>query len=327
MITTLKNTAVLVTGISGFIGSHLARRLVAEGALVHGLVRKGSDLQRIQDIKGLVTLHCASLEGFESLSGIVKGIKPKKIFHLAAHVDVSRSLDIFRMMIDINIKGTSNLLQALEEIDYDCFINTGSSDEYGDNPVPFHEDQKPNPVSPYSTAKVTNTMLCQMLFKNHGFPIVTLRPLLTYGPAQKCNMFIPLLISKMIQEESLEMTDGRQTREFNYVDDIVDGFIRASVCPAAVGQIINLGNGQEYTVKTLVGMIIKLMGSTVKPKFGVLDYRPGEPFRSYCDNRKALEILHWKPKIDLEEGLKRTINWYRQYYFGKNHKDRLLYVL
>jgi len=322
LISTLINTVVLVTGISGFIGSHLAHRLIAEGASVHGLVRNSSDLQRIQDIKELITLHYSCLEDFESLRKSVKVINPKKIIHLAAHVDVRQSPAIIGKMIDTNIKGTSNLLQALEEIDYDCFINTGSAEEYGNNQVPFHEDQKPNPISPYSITKVASTMLCQMLFKYHGFPIVTLRPFLTYGPAQKCNMLIPLLISKTLREEPLEMTKGEQTREFNYVDDIVDGLVRASVCPAAIGQVINLGSGQDYNVRAVVEMILRAMGSTVKPKFGVLDYRPGEPFRYYCDNKKAREILHWKPQIDLEEGLNRTIAWYRQHNLEKSSGHR-----
>lgn len=150
MIETLKNTKLLVTGISGFIGSHLARRLLSENAEVHGLCRASSDLWRIQDIKSQVRLHYADLRDYQSVKKTVQDTKPEKVFHLAAWVDVSRSLELMDEMVEVNIKGTLNLLRALNGTNYDCFINTGTCEEYGDNPAPFQESQMPNPVSPYS---------------------------------------------------------------------------------------------------------------------------------------------------------------------------------
>ena len=312
MITTLSGTTVLVTGISGFIGSHLARRLLAEGASVHGLAKPNSDMSRISDIKNSINVYRASLEDEEALKAIFKDLKPVKVYHLAAHVNQNRSLETFRNMTEINIKGTLNLLQALELTDCDCFINTGSSEEYGDNPVPFNEEQMPNPVSPYSTAKVATTMLCQMLHRTHGLPIVTLRPFSTYGPGQRNTMLIPMLISEMIKKETPMMTAGEQTRDFIYVDDVVDGFIRASICPSAIGQIINLGTGRENTVKDTAEMIVRLLESRIKPVYGTLDYRLGEPMRSCCDTSKAQAVLRWRAQITLEEGLRRTIAWFRR---------------
>lgn len=308
MNSTLRNTKVLVSGISGFIGSHLTRRLVKEGASVFGLVRNKSNLSRIQDLKNQIKLHCADLRDFGSIQKVVHDIKPEKVFHLAAYVDVSRSFEVVDEMIEVNIKGTLNLLRALDGIDHNCFINTGTCEEYGDNPVPFREDQKPNPVSPYSASKVATTMFCQMLYKTQGLPIVTLRPFLTYGPGQESNMLIPSLIKKVLKGEVFEMTKGEQTREFNYVDDIVDGFVRASVTPGAVGEIINIGNGLEYRIRDVVEMILKLMDSPIKPKFGALAYRPGEAWHFCCDNTKAREILGWRPRVNLQDGLKMTID-------------------
>ncbi len=314
MIEKLERERVLISGISGFIGSHLARRLVKEESEVYGLVRNSSNLWRISDIKNQISIYYADLKDFESVKNIIQDVQPLKIFHLAAYVDVSRSFEVVDKMVENNIKGSLNLLRALEGIDYDCFINTGTCEEYGDNNVPFREDQIPNPVSPYSASKVSTTMFCQMLYKTMGLPIITLRPFLTYGPGQESNMLIPSVIKSVIKSEPFEMTAGEQTREFNYVDDIVEGFIKASVTKRAIGEIINIGNGLEYKIKYVVQKILDLMNSTVNPKIGVLNYRPGETWHFYCDNTKAMELLGWKPKVNLEDGLKMTIDWFKKHY-------------
>ncbi len=320
MIEKLERERVLISGISGFIGSHLARRLVNEGSEVYGLVRNTSNLWRISDIKNQVSIYYADLKDFESVKNIVHDVQPLKIFHLAAYVDVSRSFAVLDNIVKNNIKGSLNLLRALEGIDYDCFINTGTCEEYGDNPVPFREDQIPKPVSPYSASKVSVTMFCQMLYKTLGLPIVTLRPFLTYGPGQENNMLIPSVIKSVIKGESFEMTAGEQTREFNYVDDIVEGFIKAATTKKAIGEIINIGNGLEFKIKDVVKKILELMNSPFKPNIGVLGYRPGETWHFYCDNTKAMELLGWGPRVNLEDGLKMTIDWFQRQCLGGTKK-------
>ena len=310
MVTTLGDVRVLVTGVTGFIGSHLARKLLEEGAIVHGMVQEDSDLWRIQDIKERVQIHYADLRDYVSVKKVVQRARPQKIFHLAACVDVSRSFEVLDRMIEVNLQGTLHLLQALGDTNYDCLLNTGTCEEYGDNPVPFRENQIPNPVSPYSAAKAATTIFCQMLHKTMGLPIITLRPFLTYGPKQDNAMLIPALIRSALRREDFEMTAGEQTREFNYVDDIVDGYIRASQTDQAIGQIINIGNGREYRVKDVVLRILDLMGNPIKPLLGALPYREGETMHFYCDNSKAKKLLNWHPKTSLEKGLKKTIDWY-----------------
>ncbi len=321
MITMLSDIRVLVTGISGFICSHLARRLLEEGAEVYGLVRRSSNLWRIHDIKNQINLHYVDLRDFESVRKVVLDIEPQKIFHLAAYVDVSRSFEVMDEMIEVNIKGTLNLLRALDGIDYDCFINTGTCEEYGDNPVPFREDQVPSPVSPYSASKVSTTLFCQMLHKTMGLPIITVRPFLTYGHMQESNMLISSVIKKAVKRERFEMTEGEQTREFNYVDDIVDGFIKASVTKKAIGEIINICNGKEYKIKDVVVKILNIMGNPIEPLIGALPYRKGETMHFYCDNTKAKELLDWNPKVSLDEGLEKTINWYKNFYNGMRKEE------
>lgn len=310
----LKNKTVIVTGASGFIGSHLTDRLVSEGARVHALFYDERELWRLRDSHGKAILHKIDIMQFGKLNKLVAAIKPDKIFHLAAIVNVSRDKSALNELFLSNIKGTINMLRALRNIRYSCFINTGTCEEYGDNPVPFMENQIPNPVSPYSASKAANTLLCHMLYKTNKLPIVTLRPFLTYGPRQYPTMLIPDIICSALQGKKFKMTKGEQSREVNYIDDIVEGFILASVNEKALGEVINIGCGREMKIKDIVKYILELMGNPIKPGVGAIPYRAGEAMHFYCDNSKAKNILRWKPRISMEKGLKETIKWYELNY-------------
>ena len=307
----LEGIRVLVTGAAGFIGSHLSRELVRRNAEVFLIDRPGTSITRIEDILDKVRVHYVDITDFSSLKNSIREIRPEKIFHLAAYVDVTRDWNIVDEMINVNIKGTLNLLKSLDGVDYDCFVNTGTCEEYGDNPAPFYEDQVPNPVSPYSASKVSATMFCQMLHRTMNLPIVTVRPLLTYGPGQESQMLIPSLIKSVLKGKSFKMTKGEQTRQFNYIDDVVEGFILAGTTPEAIGEVINLGSGAEYRIKDVAKMILNLMGNPIKLEIGALPYRPGETMHFYCSNEKAKKILGWRPMVPLKVGLKRTIDWYK----------------
>jgi len=302
---------VLVTGAAGFIGSHLSRELVGRNAEVFLIDKPGISTARIEDILDKVRVHYVDITDFSSLKNSIREIRPQKIFHLAAYVDVTRDWAIVDKMINVNIKGTLNLLRSLEGVNYDCFVNTGTCEEYGDNPTPFSEDQVPNPVSPYSASKVSTTMFCQMLHKTVNLPIVTVRPLIAYGPGQESQMLIPSLIKNALNGKSFKMTKGEQTRQFNYIDDVVEGFILAGTTPEAIGEVINLGSGAEYRIKDVAKMILNLMGNPIKLEIGALPYRPGETMHFYCSNEKEKKILGWRPNIPLKVGLKRTIDWYK----------------
>ncbi|NQU99369.1 MAG: SDR family NAD(P)-dependent oxidoreductase [Parcubacteria group bacterium] len=323
MFTSFTNIPVLVTGANGFIGSHLTRKLVSLGAKVNAFIGPNTSLWRIEDVKDKVGVYYVDITNFENVNTFIKKIKPVKIYHLAAYVDVTRFFDLIDKMININLKGTTNVLRALKDsmCKFDCFINTGTCEEYGDNDVPFLETQRENPVSPYSGSKVCATYFCQMLYKTQKMRIVTVRPFLTYGPYQTNDMLIPSLIRKCILNEKFEMTGGEQSREFNYVSDIVDGYIKASITEKAIGEIINLGSGLEYEIKDVVNLIVSLTKTQIMPQIGKLPYRSGEAMHFYCSNQKARTLLGWQPKISLKEGLGKTIRWYRSY-LEKNKKDK-----
>ena len=313
---TFNKKTVLITGANGFIGSHLTKRLVEEGASVSIFVRENSDHSRIKDLEDHVRTWHGDIRDYASVNNCIQNSRPRIIFHLAGIRDVTRDIGLIDPMIDANLKGTMNIVRAVIEsrIKLKSFVNTGSSEEYGDGEAPFSEDQREVPVSPYSASKVAATYFCQMLHKSMGFPSVTLRPFLTYGPGQSLDMFIPSLIKHCIDGKNFKMTKGDQTREFNYVDDVVEAFLIASVKRNAYGTVLNVGNGIEYSIKDIAEKIKHMMESNIKLLIGVLPKRPGETTHFYCNNQRSRNILGAYAEIGLDEGLQKTINWYKNFY-------------
>lgn len=313
METSFTGLSVLVTGATGFIGSHLTRALVSSGAQVHVLVRPESAMWRLEDVSGDIVTHEADIRDCEAVREAVQQARPVKLFHLASAVNAERDAGLTDVMIEVNLRGTINLMQALDGMDVDCVVNTGTCEEYGLNTAPFVESQREMPISPYSVSKVAATHWCQMMYRTTGLPVVTVRPFLTYGPMQTGRLLIPALIRAGLLGQPFDMTLGEQTREFNYVDDIVDGYLRTAVCPAAIGQIINIGNGKERRIVDVARLVIELLNRPMELRIGALPYRAGEQMRFYCCNEKARTLLGWFPKTSLEEGLRRTVTWYREY--------------
>jgi UDP-glucose 4-epimerase len=167
-------------------------------------------------------------------------------------------------------------------------------------------------VSPYSVSKYSAEMFCDLLYKLYGYPIVTLRLFNLYGEYDISSRIIPDSIIACLMRKELKLTSGKQTRDFNYVKDVIEGILKASDVKKAIGETINIGSGKEYSIRFLVEKIIELMGNPIKPSFGAFSYRKNEVWRMRCDNSKARRILNYKPKFSLEEGLKKTIEWYEK---------------
>jgi nucleoside-diphosphate-sugar epimerase len=307
-----ENKRIFITGGTGFIGSHLLKRLVELKGDVYALVRPGSNTFRIEGYKNKIHAIGCDIEA-SSLKAELQKIEPEIIFHLAAFVNRDRTFEVAERCMKTNVNGTMNLLRSLDDIEYERFVNTGTCEEYGNIKAPFREDCLVKPVSPYSVSKTVGVMFCEMYHKIYGLPIVNLRPFLTYGPLQDEKMFIPELIVSCLKGKNFEMTEGRQGRDPNYVDDIVDGYLKAAYMKKAVGEIINLGSSKEYTIKEIAEMINGLMGKPIKILAGKKPYREAEIWHLYCDNSKAKGLLEWSPKIGLKEGLTKTIKWYKQH--------------
>jgi nucleoside-diphosphate-sugar epimerase len=308
----INGATVLVTGSSGFIGSHLVRRLLALGADVHALTSSVSSVYplRLVDIRDQITMHEGNLVDRGAMDAIAAAVKPKFVFHLGAYTHVGKSWQRVDECIQTNVQGTTNLLFALAEHGYERFIYTGTSEIYGDIEVPFREDARVHPVSPYSVSKYAGEEYCRLFQQAYDWPIVMVRPFNAYGPAQSPDRVIPEIIVRALRGKELRMTQGKQTREFNYVTNLADGFVAAAVAPGVEGELFNLGCGEELSMREIAERILKLMGDPITPAFGALPDRPTEIWRMYCDSTKAREQLGWTPAVGIDEGLQRTIEWY-----------------
>ncbi len=308
----LAGKRVLVTGASGFIGSHLTRQLVAEGAEVHAITSAVSSVYpiRLAPIRDQITLHEANLNDRSAMDSVVAAARPSIIWHLGAFTHVGKSWNRVDECIQTNIQGTVNLLEALAGTGYERFVYTGTSEIYGDIEVPFREDAQVRPISPYSVSKYAGERYCRMFHQGHGWPIVMLRPFNAFGPMQTPDRVVPEIITRALRRQPLKMTQGRQTREFNFVTDLAEGFVKAGTTPGIEGEIINIGCGEEVSMRALAETILDLMGNPIQAEFGALPDRPTEIWRMYCDSTKARSLLGWKPSHTLRDGLAETIEWY-----------------
>jgi nucleoside-diphosphate-sugar epimerase len=254
----------------------------------------------------------ADLRNVDSL-GQLKEIKPQIIFHLGAYNHVGDSFIHVNEALKTNCVGTANLLEAYDG--YEKFIYMSTSEVYGyQKEVPFRETAIPQPISPYSIGKYAGELYCNMKMKMQNYPIVILRVFNTFGPYQSARAVIPEIIIKCLRGETIESTKGEQTREFNYIDNQVDGLILAAKNDKAIGQVINIGAGEEISIKDLITKIHTLTRSRSVLKIGALQYRPTEIWRMFCDNQRARVVLGWQPKTNFDQGLKKTIDWFQQTY-------------
>lgn len=308
-VITLREKRVLVTGANGFIGSHLCQALSAQGAQTFGFVRKPRALELT-----LTEQHQVDVQDRLLVKKMVQDLHPEFVVHLAAVKNRSLDLAEYRAGYEGNLFGAINLIEACQELTISPrFIFLGSCEEYGHNPVPFDETSRESPVSAYAASKLAVTQLLQTLARAIDFQAVILRPSIVYGPGQDTDMFLPALIKSLVSGESFPMTPGEQTRDYVYIDDVVDAILRVLTTSGLRGRVINISSGipvcNEDLAKNTAQLIgieaVKLIG------FGARNYRPGEAMNYWADNSLALELLGWMPCISLEDGLRRTISYFR----------------
>jgi len=311
-MSSLSGKRVLVTGGSGFIGSHLTRRLVKAGAETGILTKYNSviDNVRLADVWDDIQPIEADIRNPDSLSQI-GAYKPEVVFHLAAYNHVGDSFTHVTEALDCNVRGTANVIEAYD--DYDRFIYISSSEVYGKNDVPFAEGLTPNPISPYAVGKYGGELYCRMKSERSDRRIVSVRPFNAFGPYQSPRAVIAEMILKCLAGEPVYSTEGRQTRDFNFVENLVDGFLLAAVNEATIGEVINVGSGEEISIRDLITKIHAMTGEKSELHIGALENRPTEIWRMYADRSRAKEILGWEPKVSFEEGLHRTISWYERF--------------
>jgi nucleoside-diphosphate-sugar epimerase len=266
---------------------------------------------RLVGVSEQITLHEGNLCDRSAIDRLVEQVRPTHVFHLGAYTHVGKSWGRVDECVQTNVQGTVNLLLALDRTGYERLVNVGTSEIYGDVEVPFREDGPVRPISPYAVSKHAGEEFCRMFHAGRGWPIVRVRPFNAYGPMQTVDRVIPEIIVRGLREEPLQMTQGRQTREFNYVEDLAEGMLLAGTVDGIEGDLFNLGNGQEVSMRELAETVLEVVGAKVRPDFGALPDRPTEIWRMHADATRARERLGWQSKWSLRDGLAATVAWYR----------------
>ncbi len=298
---------ILITGGLGYIGSNLLKRLSAFDCKVYIITSKSKN---IYDLKENYEIFTCNITDFKKLNEYVNKINPNYIFHLAADTSRDISIETIDSMVNVNVIGTLNLLKSCLTLEYlKSFVILGTSEEYGNNKTPYKEDLKEDPISPYSLSKTCSYYICKMFYNLYKIPFVYLRTSLVYGPGQPETMFIPSLVSTLAKNKPFEMTLGEQTRNFIYLDDLIEYLIMASISEKCMGQIINIGN-ENIKIIDVAQKIGQKMNKLHLIKPGAKEYRKNEIMKYEVDIGKSIKIFKWKPQIDIDTGLDKVINSY-----------------
>lgn len=299
---------VLITGGTGFIGSHLLRGGLERGYEVTTLSLGPGP--RTSSEGSSAHIAC-DLSKKANVTRALSGKSFDYVINLAGYINHSKYQAGGREVIDAHLGGLLNLIDALDWTSLRSFIQVGSSDEYGNAMAPQTESSLPEPISCYSYAKLAGLRLLEMLHRMESFPAIVLRFFLVYGPGQDSGRFIPQIIKGCLSNTPFPASEGHQLRDFTYIDDIVRGVYAAMENPAALGEVINLASGKPVSIREVVETIQRLIGSG-QPKFGEIPYRKGENMELYADASRARDLLAWSPQTDLQTGLLRTIDYYRE---------------
>lgn len=315
----LSGSRVLVTGAGGFIGSDLVGQLVRQGAAVRAFLRYTSraDLGLLRylpdEVQDSVDFVFGDLRDPDAIDQAAQGMD--LVFHLGALISIPYSYLHPVEVVQSNVIGTLNVLQACRR--YGCrLVHTSTSEVYGTAlRVPIDEDHPLQGQSPYSASKIGADQLVESYYRAFDVQAVTVRPFNTYGPGQSARAVIPTIITQALTCDAIHLGNLDTRRDFTYLTDTVDGFIRAGLSEEAIGQTINLGMGEDISIGELVSLILDLVGREVQVVVDEDRLRPAksEVMRLISDNRKAHQVLGWQPEVGLREGLGLTIDWIREH--------------
>ncbi len=310
---------VLVTGAGGFIGSHLTEYLVREGAKVRAFVRYTSrrDIGMLRLLPENILAEVDIVEGdLRDPQAVNQAMEGKEIvFHLGALISIPYSYRHPREVVETNVLGTFNVLQAGLERQIGRVIHTSTSEVYGTAVrVPMDESHPLQAQSPYSASKIGADKLAESFFDTYDLPVVTIRPFNTFGPRQSARAVIPTIITQALTSDTIRLGTPDTLRDFTYVSDTVNGFIKAATAANIAGMTLNLGTGREIRIGDLVDLIVQLVGRKVDVALDSQRLRPSksEVRRLLSDNSQARDLLGWNVEVPLEKGVQMTIEWIRK---------------
>ena len=305
-----------MTGAGGFIGSHLAETLARAGAHVRAFVRYTSrgDNGWLElgdpELRDAIEVFRGDLVNPEAVAGALDG--REVVFHLGALIPIPYSYRHPREFVTANVVGTLNVLEAARLGGSPRIVHTSTSEVYGTaQTVPIDEGHPLHPQSPYAASKVGADQLALSFHRSFGLPVVVARPFNTYGSRQSARAVIPTIVTQALTREVVELGAIEPTRDFLFVDDTVGGIMRCGEVGGVEGEVVNLGSGTEVSIGELAERVLRLVGRELPISLDQQRLRPAESEveRLVAATAKAERLLGWQPSVDLDEGLRRTVDW------------------
>lgn len=305
---------VLVTGAGGFIGSHLCERLVELGANVRALVEYNSlgSWGWLDDSPARAEMEVVLGDVRDRDSAVAAAAGSHVVFHLAALIAIPWSYEAPAAYVETNVVGTLNVLRAAQAASVELFVHTSTSEVYGTAQyVPIDEAHPLQGQSPYAASKIGADKIAESFHLSFGLPVATLRPFNTYGPRQSARAVIPTIVTQLVAGERVALGNLTPTRDFTYVVDTVEAFVRIAGVPAAVGRVLNVGSGKEIAIGELAERIEAVVAKRVPVEHDPARMRPpgSEVERLCADASDARHLLGWEPRISLDDGLVSTAEW------------------
>ncbi len=303
---------VIITGATGFIGSNLTRRLLKEGHNIHLLVRRGYKKWRLEAICNDVYLHEVDFIDRQALTHVISHIRPDWVFHLAAYGAYSWQNDLSRM-IETNITGTVNLVEACLKTGFEAFINTGTSSEYGFKDHAVLETECLEPNSHYALTKAYTTLFCRYTAGKYGVRMPTLRLYSVYGPYEEPARLIPTLIVYGLNGGFPPLVKPEVSRDFVYIEDVEKAYLLAATEPdREPAAVYNVGTGIQISMRVVVEIAKQAMGITMEPEWETMPGRNWDTNVWVADNRRIQQELGWQPSYTFEQGFRKTVAWFRE---------------
>lgn len=295
---------IFITGASGFIGYNVCKHFLKNGWEVFGLAKSGKVPMGVKLIK-------VNLLNFKKLKSEIRKINPFIVLHLGAYVVLDRNFEVAQKCVDVNIKGTLNLIESVKNLSLKKFIFFSTEEVYGENKIPYKETQIIHPPSPYSISKATGENLCLLYYNLYSLPVVIIRLATIFGYYQPSSRFIPNIIARAIENKPILLNSGKKRRDYLFVEELLKAIEKTIKSRKAIGEIINIGHTDSITGKDLAQKIVKLSNSKSEIIVDSFPDRKGEAMAWGMNNFKAQKILGWKPKKTIDECLEKTINFYK----------------
>lgn len=302
---------VLITGATGFVGACLTRRLLELGHEIHIFVRPESNRWRIADIVQGLTLHNVDLRDAQVVEQAVIAIKPECVFHMATYGGFSFQQKV-ESIYAANFLGTVNLVHACEKTGFECFVNTGSSSEYGLKSQAMMESDLLEPLGDYAVSKAAATLFCLSEATQKNLPIINLRIFSPYGPWDDPKRLIPYVMSTLLNEKAPVLSNPVSVRDYIFIDDIIDAYLAVLGAAIVPGAIYNVGSGRQTSIGNVVTKIVTMIGDDVLPIWGARGMQRPEPAKWEADISALVSHCNWQPVVSLDDGLQRTIEWMKE---------------